>query len=148
MELPLLQLLAQFNQPFLPDTQQILPLLGISPETIQLEIFFRLESYIACLEGTCMESRVSRKLYETLEYGQQVGRQLGFAQVAEDFRDVRTGAALIVPTEQTQFGMAVNPVDAPIDSSGPTLDPEALERNFLSQPAPSCLQVNEFFLEP
>jgi hypothetical protein len=31
MEVPLLQLMAQFNQTFLPDTQQILPVLGISP---------------------------------------------------------------------------------------------------------------------
>jgi hypothetical protein len=35
MEVPLLQLLAQFSQPFLPDTQQILPLPGISPQTIE-----------------------------------------------------------------------------------------------------------------
>jgi len=63
MEVPLLQLVAQFNQTFLPDTQQILPLICISPQTIQFEIFFRLESYIACLERIFMELRVSRKLY-------------------------------------------------------------------------------------
>jgi hypothetical protein len=62
MEMSLLQLLAQFNQTFLPDSQQILPLLGISPQTIQFEIFFRFESYIACLERIFMEARVSRKL--------------------------------------------------------------------------------------
>jgi hypothetical protein len=63
MEVPLLQLVTQFNQTFLPDTQQILPLLGIGPQTIQFEISFRLQSYIACLERIFMEWRVSRKLY-------------------------------------------------------------------------------------
>ena len=40
MEVSLLYLLAQFQQTFLPDTEQILPLLGISPQTIQFEILF------------------------------------------------------------------------------------------------------------
>jgi hypothetical protein len=63
MEDALLQLVAELSQTFFPDTEQIMPLLGISPETIQFEIFFRLQSYIACLEWIFMELRVSRNLY-------------------------------------------------------------------------------------
>jgi hypothetical protein len=50
-----LELVAELSQTFFPDTEQILPLLGISPETIQFEIFFRLESYIARLEWIFMK---------------------------------------------------------------------------------------------
>ena len=44
--------------------------------------------------------------------------------------------------------MGVNPVNAATEHSGPTLDREAREGDFLSQPVPSRLQVVKLFLEP